>query len=310
MGKRGKNNDSRDQYQKRADDIWKIFTIVPTPSKDLEDRIVSSSIAQGSDRETSVSYSFSWVYRIAAVLVLLIGAGIALYYTSHQDVIRITELREETVHYATNRGETKEIHLTNHIYVQLNAETELRAVAGSDESTPRLVYLNGEAYFNVMGIPRGFEVVTDAGVVQVIGTSFNVLARENRVEVAVEKGVVALRGLPDEQVETVVQIPAGHKSIKGKNAPALIPMPVQIESYLSWRRGRFVFDQTPLSDVIRNLERTYNVRIDLRGQDIEDIRVTGEFGREPLMQILNEICWSANLRYRQEEDTFILYLPE
>jgi len=265
--------------------------------------------AEMENQDSGRSGSFAWIYRAAAVILLLFGVGL-WYFVTQDDVTDITSIRYESVLYNTERGETKEIHITDHIYVQLNAETELSVMPYDDKLAPRLVYLNGEAYFNVTEVSEGFEVKTDAGVVRVIGTAFTIRAREDEVDVAVEKGLVSLHGLADEDIETTVQIPAGYRSVKQRNSPALDPVPIDINKFLSWRTGEFVFEQTPLSDVIINLERAYNVRIDLQDRSLDDIRVTGEFGQEPLMQILNEICWSANLRYRQEDDVFILYKPD
>jgi transmembrane sensor len=309
MKKWGKNSDSKNQFQEQANALWRFLDSVPQPSEDLERRILSDSI-QTSGVVRGTRTSFSWIYRAAAAIFVLIGAGIWYYYSSTDDVIYLTDSTYESVLYQTTPGERIEIHLTEHIYIQLNTATELRVLSDENKSTPGLVYLSGEAYFNVTRALDGFTVLTDAGIVQLVGTSFNVRARGDEIEVAVESGMIALRGLPEEDIDTVVQVPAGHKSTKYKNTPALEPLPIDIEKYLSWRKGRFVFVQTPLSDVVRNLERAYNVRIDIRGQTVEDIRVTGEFGQEPLMQILNEICWSANLRYRQEEDIYILYQPD
>ncbi len=309
MTKRGQNSDSKHQIKKRTDAVWHIFNTVPHPSDDLERKILSESTdIQGRDVDRNIA--FSWIFRAAAAFLLLIGAGVIYFYTTQNDVTDITSAHYETVLYSTESGEKFELHITDHIYVQLNSETELRVVADDDKIAPRLVFLSGEAYFNLSEAPEGFEIMTDAGVVQVVGTAFNVRAREEEVEVAVESGLVAIRGLPDEDIDTIVRVPAGHKSLKKRNAPAVEPLPVDIDRYLSWRIGRFVFEQTPLSDVIRNLERAYNVRIDLHGTNLDGIRVTGEFGQEPLTQILNEICWSANLRYRQEENIYILYQPD
>ncbi len=309
MTKRGKNSDSKHQNKRQTDAVWHIFNSVPHPSDDLESRILTeTAVSHGRDVDRNIS--FSWIYRAAAAFLVLIGAGVIYFYTTQNDVMDITSVQYDTVLYSTGSGEKYEFHITDHIYVQLNSETDLKVVADDDKIAPGLVFLSGEAYFNVSKAPEGFEVMTDAGVVQVVGTAFNVRANEQEVEVAVESGLVSIRGLPDEDIDTVVRIPAGHKSMKKRNTPAVEPLPVDIEKYLSWRIGRFVFEQTPLSDVIQNLERAYNVRIDLHGTNLEDIRVTGEFGQEPLTQILNEICWSANLRYRREENTYILYQPD
>jgi len=308
MAKKVENKESREQYQQRYNFVWRILGSVPKHSEDIEERILSETTGSAPEYRDA-SGSFSWIYRAAAVILLLFGLG-TWYYISLDDVTDITSIEYESINYVTERGEITELHITDHIYVQLNAETELQVMPAQDGKGPRLVYLQGEAYFNLSGVSEGFEVKTDAGVVQVLGTAFNVRARGDEVDVAVESGLVSLRGLSDEDIDTVVQVPAGYRSMKQKNTPAIEPFPIDINKFLSWRKGQFVFEQTPLSDVILNLERAYNVRIDLQDRTLDDIRVTGEFGQEPLIQILNEICWSANLRYRQEENIYILYQPD
>lgn len=306
---RGKNNDSNDAFKKQNEALWYIFNSVPRPSDDLESRIISVSTKLENKSKPRIT-SISRIYRAAAAIILLIGAGLLYYYIIDSDVTYITEASREAVIYNTEHDQIIDIHLSDHIYIQLNSQSELQVLSYDDKLAPRLVFLEGEAYFNIDKAQEGFEIITEAGVVQVMGTAFNVRVKDEEVEVAVASGVVALRGLPEEDTDTVVKIPAGHKSLKKRNAPAIEPLPIDVELYLLWRRDRFVFEQTPLYDVLRNLERAYNVRIDLYSKDLGEIRVTGEFGREPLMQILNEICWSANLRYRQVDETYILYQPD
>jgi transmembrane sensor len=308
MAQRGKYNTPRERSRSDFDRIRHILENVPQPSDDLEQRIINA--AKRTNPTENRQSAPAWLLRSAAALLLMIGAGIWVYYSSVDDAGEITSVTMEPARYTTERGEIIEMHLTDEMYVQLNAETELRVLSRAHDATPKLVYLSGEAYFNISRAPEGFEVITKAGLIQVIGTAFNVRAREDEVEVAVASGLIALRGLPEEDIDTVVQVPAGHRSVKQRNTPALLPLPVDIDNYLSWRKGRFVFEQTPLYEVIRNLERAYNVQIDLHDTELGTIRVTGEFGQEPLTRILNDICWSANLRFRQDDDKYILYQPD
>ncbi len=304
----------------RQEQVWQILHTVQEPSDRFEDRIISQVTGVTSSRQSEVAGNqpdFSWIYKAAAVLLLAIGVALWYFLTPETRVEKLAIedlIQGSEITYIAASGETRDVRLSAHIHVQLNTETELRVLnhpsQTDPERTPRLVYLKGEAYFNVKSADEGFEVVTDAGIIRVVGTSFNVRARGNRVEVSVESGTVALRGLPDETNVEEVQIPQGFMSRKERQLPAIHPLPVDLHRVLSWRGERIVFEQTPLTDVIEDLNRTYNVLIVLRDKDLERIRVTGEFGREPLTQILNEICWSANIRYQQEEDRFVLYQPD
>jgi ferric-dicitrate binding protein FerR (iron transport regulator) len=319
MKKNGRNTGKRRDFHPSAESVWHLFDNVPPPSDDLESRIITHvmQITPVSVKTGTVKRSYTWVYRIAAMLLVAAGVSFWALYLNETKMppVSISEaIQSAHVVFSTARGETEEFNLTENIYIQLNTESELRVLTENHSALPssakRLVYLKGEGYFNVNTADEGFEVITDAGVIGVIGTSFNVLARNDQVEVTVESGVVSLRGFPEDDIRDEVRIPSGHMSRKSRNLPALKPLPVEVSEYISWREGRFVFDQTPLSDVIKNLQRAYNVRIDLRDANLASIPVTGKFGQEPLVQILNEICWSANLRYLQEENRFIVYQPD
>jgi ferric-dicitrate binding protein FerR (iron transport regulator) len=142
---------------------------------------------------------------------------------------------------------------------RLNKHSSLRWDPEQFDAEERVVYLTGEAFFNVSPNPaRPFRVVAGSAEVQVLGTSFNLRAypTEQETEVAVMTGQVAFTGA-GQRLELAASQCARHRS---GEKPQLAAMPVV--NAVAWQTGELVFKNTPLPQVIVQLERFYDVQID------------------------------------------------
>ena len=84
---------------------------------------------------------------------------------------------------------------------------------------------------------------------------------------------------------------------------------VDIAHYTSWRNGIYYFRALPLKEIVKQLERIFNVNICITSSNIEDIILTGDFLRgENLEQILRVITADKRLKYRIEE--YMIYIDE
>jgi transmembrane sensor len=107
---------------------------------------------------------------------------------------------------ATNKREIKKVELPDHSVVWLNNNSELSFDPKLNQSKVRSVTLRGEAYFEVQANPqKPFRIETPHGLIEVLGTSFNVraLKTEPQTEVQVMSGRVALmgKGKNDQRIE-------------------------------------------------------------------------------------------------------------
>ena len=66
------------------------------------------------------------------------------------------------------------------------------------------------------------------------------------------------------------------------------------------------FDETPLSDVIRQLERQFNIHIQLSDKTLSKCLLTADFNNQPLPVILESMCASLDVTYTFSGDTLIL----
>ncbi len=162
--------------------------------------------------------------------------------------------------------------------VTLNAGS-LLSYNSNDWSAARDITLKGEAFFEVT---KGstFTVNTDLGKVTVLGTSFNVYNRDNDLSVACFTGSVQV----DMNNEQVVLTP-GQKATIDTQSGRLHVQDFNPQLSATWRIGEFYFDAVELTKVIRELERQFNIKIEVDG-DISDRFYTGFFSTQNLAEAL------------------------
>jgi len=150
----------------------------------------------------------------------------------------------------------------------LDDGTQVKLDAGSNFKYPakftgknREVLLAGEGYFEVPSSNNNpFYVNTDYAEIKVLGTKFNIRAWEetNKVKVAVANGKVSLRPL-NSNPQTAVLINQGQLSILSKDGLPSKPIEVNINEHLKWMDRNMSFYNTPLQEILLQLERWYDI---------------------------------------------------
>ncbi|WP_420385529.1 FecR family protein [Roseivirga sp.] len=195
----------------------------------------------------------NWIIGIAASFILAIGAFFILNQNSKQLTI------------STSIAEVQTVNLPDGSIAYLNAESSISFPEKGWDSN-RAVKLIGEAFFEVK---RGesFSVVTDNGIVQVLGTSFNVRSRADLMQVACKTGKVRVSNLEenDEQIITP------GLAVVVENNQVSLPVETRLDRIDSWRNGQYDYESTPLQDVLDEVKRIYNVEIE---HDFSDSELT------------------------------------
>jgi transmembrane sensor len=124
--------------------------------------------------------------------------------------------------------------------------------------------------------------------------------------VTVREGRVVLRvvQLPK---ETAVELAANQMSLcRNRNKPEA-PKIVDANHLLGWLEGKIVFDQTSLTEVIAELQRVYNVSIELSNPALGQNTITGSFHNKPIESVLASICLTLNLQFSRQADKFVIF---
>lgn len=254
-------------YAKSKDDVWATLNDV---LEDKPEEIVAP------EKEAKI-IRMNWVsMSIAASMVLMLSYGLfARFYTKTIQV----EAGEFTSHTLPDGSQ-----------VHLNAVSTIR-YAPYWWKFNRKVTLEGEAFFEVEKGER-FSVHSNLGITEVLGTKFNIYARELDYVVYCETGRV---GVSNQYSEQVVLLPGQFVKL---NIEALEKETAASEKevILSWRNNEFNYNTTPMSKVFADLERQYDITIELAEDGFAIEGYTGtmtrpETAEEALDAILGVYNW-------------------
>ena len=183
--------------------------------------------------------------------------------------------------------------------VELNGSTALRYRPGRFGSD-RKVHLAGEAFFYVEK-GSAFRVHSGWGSVEVLGTTFNVYARDDNFAVDCFSGRVAV-SLESGGIRT--ELMPGRGASLDTKAGELIVYDFKKEEKAAWRQRMIYYDNEALSQVFDTLGELFGVTV-IAPPDAGDRKVTGFFPARNLEEALREVAWPAGLAYEIRKDTVI-----
>lgn len=188
--------------------------------------------------------------------------------------------------YSTRAGEQKQITLTDGSSVFLNTDTAI-AVAWTDNRRT-IMLRQGQAEFKVApNADRPFVVVAGATSVRALGTVFEVYREASgRVDVTVYEHAVnvSLENNPD----SLATVHEGERLAYTGHGQLPPPRQVNINHSKAWQRGKLIFHDQPLADVVANLNRYSQAKIVLADSTVGKMRVSGVFPTDTLAAI-NEL---------------------
>ncbi|GAA3562192.1 FecR family protein [Snuella lapsa] len=210
-----------------------------------------------------------------------------------------------SVHFTTKRGDRKEIYLPDGSKIVLNAESQLIYPKEFNDSL-REVTLIGEAFFDIKrNIYKPFIVNSNNLKIKVLGTSFNVKSYDGdkKIETTLVTGKVEL--IKDE--ETPIVLAPSQKAVFYKKENKLEIEKVYSHDVVAWKDGRLIFNKTPLQDVVVDLERKYNVKININSQKLLDYEYTGTFDNLSINEVLKVLTISSPIKYAIENKEIKLW---
>ena len=195
----------------------------------------------------------------------------------------------------TQKGETRQLTLPDGSVVMLSYASELRYPSAFSDSVRRVVLI-GEAQFSVKKSPdQPFVVETTASQTRVLGTVFDVkeYPGEGYTSLLVTEGKVRFTNKISPKSELVTAGMSG--LIKGKQLSTRAVSGA--EAQVSWLSNALRFDDVPLAQVTRELERRYNVSISIRTEALQNQRYTGAFQNASLNAVLGSLSVAVGFRY-------------
>lgn len=177
------------------------------------------------------------------------------------------------------RGGEFKITLEDSTEVWLNSESML-IYPEAFQSSERRVKLSGEAYFSVKkDTNRPFFVETDRQVVKVYGTLFNIRAYSDDpyIYTTLEKGSISISRIENPSGEVLIS--PGHQALFNRKDMKVDMRVVDPKAITGWRHGRFVFEEQPLANIMRDLCRWYDFKYEFTDEGLKDTVFMGSIPR-------------------------------
>lgn len=177
------------------------------------------------------------------------------------------------------RGREFKIVLEDSTVVWLNSESTL-CYPEKFAANSRRVSVTGEAYFEVHHEKnRPFIVDIGGEMIKVYGTTFNVRGYkdEEAILTTLETGKISISDIQNRDAELFLY--PGHQARFDKATSEVRMKEVDTEIVTGWRQGKFVFEETPLSTIMRDLSRWYDFNYEFAEEDLKNIIFMGSVSR-------------------------------
>lgn len=182
--------------------------------------------------------------------------------------------------------------------VWLNSDTKIR-FPNIFPNKSRIVYLEGEAYFEVKhNKNKPFVVKTINSNVEVLGTKFNIKAykEESKIYTTLAEGSVRFTG---KNAENSCILKPNEQSVYDIDGEMLNKHHVYANTYTAWTRGRFAFENEKLEEILTQLGRWYDVEIFYLNQETKEYRFTGDLMRyNSISTILEMLEVTYNVKFK------------
>jgi len=285
------------------------------------DKEATSDVCSDIRKKIKPGLSYKTIFMKAAAIVVLpitIFAGYQ-YYSYSKKLVQVEQSyitakaeipvqSRVTMNYEVNPGVKGLVELPDGSKVWLNSCSNLKCPDKFD-STFRMVELSGEGYFKVVSNKEWpMYVKTSKGItVKVTGTEFNLSSYDNDdvLKFTLVSGAVTLIRESNKQEIAVnaleeIVIPDNSR-LKGKRGQA------DIHLNTSWKDGYLIFENTPLEEVVKKMERWYGVSFIAKDPELLKYNFTANFKSESITQVLELLKITSNIGYSIKDSRVTLF---
>lgn len=271
----------------------------------LFNAIILSGRLKRMERQTTKkkNYFIREFLKIASVVVITVGVTAALFSVGKdRDDVNVA-MQTITV----PAGQRVNLDLPDGSNVWLNAGTTMKYPV-SFMKGKREVILNGEAYFEVAHNEKSpFVVRTHAMDIEVLGTKFNVEAYSKKAvfEASLMQGKIRVKS-PHNEKTAVVLLPNYKTTLKDGR---LVVSKIDDYNVYRWKEGLYCFKSKRFTQIMEDLERYYDLKIQVDKKSIESVALTGKFrisdGLDYALRVLQK---DVAFTYRRDKDNDVIYI--
>ena len=242
-------------------------------------------------------------YRVAAILILAFSVTLGL--------LKVLDRPQPVVTYAEKmsaKGEKKSLLLADGTKVILNSDTKL-IIPSNFNKEERIIEMEGEGFFEVAHNPKSpFTVHVDLLRIKVLGTKFNVKAyKEETSFVTLAEGKVEV--ITDDDEQKVTMKPNQQVSYS-KEYGLAVDKDINTDVVKSWILGEAAYQNKRLDEITDDLERKFDVHIDIRDRELSSEIFTCRFKESATIdQVLTLLKETRKLDYKIRGTQIEIYKP-
>jgi len=234
-----------------------------------------------------IKFKSTYLLRIAAAVIILT----TLTFTGKY-IISNHFLSPKSVIATLSVEKNKIVELSDGSFITLNRDSKV-SFPDKFNTRRRKVKLTGEAFFEISpDANRPFIIDAGNGKVTVLGTSFNVITNnsKNEVEVLVASGKVLVES--KDGTRSLTLEPGKLGVINNNTSSSMINTDI---NYLAWNTEILTYEGTRLEDVFSDLQRAYNISVEVYNNDILNRQLTSKFDNESAETIIRKMVFTIFL---------------
>ncbi|RRB00948.1 FecR family protein [Larkinella rosea] len=245
-----------------------------------------------------IGQRWGWV-AAAAIGVVLLAVGSLFFYQ------RFTTPEPISLH--TDFGQTRRVVLPDQSVVTMNGNTTIRYVENWRTDTPREVWVEGEAFFEVVHTKnhQRFQVHLPGQMnVVVLGTRFNVYTRQTKTKVVLNEGHIQMR--VSDNPNNHLDMKPGEMFFADSQTNAYYKKTVNAVAQSSWRTNKLIFEGTTLAEIAQLLKETYGLDVEIRDRELQQQKVTGTIPGKDVNTILKGLSGLFDLKITRKANHIVI----
>ncbi|GHU57739.1 iron dicitrate transporter FecR [Bacteroidia bacterium] len=283
-------------WSEALDDIWNHS--FGTMCEETDQRILNFI-----NEATKPRYTLPWreFMRIAVCIAIISSSMIALHFWKENQYLT----KYEDMIIEVDKGQKSDVILPDGTKVFLNSDSQLKY--GKDfNGKVRKVSLVGEAFFEVFKDSSSPFMVEVGGLeIQAFGTSFNIKAYpdEDVISTYLKTGIIEVKS-DKENIRLVTGESVVFKLSKGEMYKE---GKVNNRFYLAWLADEMFFENILFTDLLKELERHYNVHFIIESENLNTISFNGTLRNSSLQSTLDALAITSGIRYQTTPNGIELY---
>lgn len=295
--------------------------IIKTKLASYDTAIAESSAKAPKEKKSRLGRIARLALASAAALALIVSVLSNLYLAGKVrdarenplEVLKVLDgesLRDmRSIVYHTEKGVRSRVVLPDGSVVVLNSDSRL-TVPESFSGNYRECDFSGEAYFDVVPNKDFPMIVSTAnGVIEVLGTKFNLrsYASDGATSATLISGKIKIKAAGDKYSDRyMMELKPKETAILRDGRAIKHIVNADTVRATAWKDGRLIFDATPMSQVISELERWHGCNFVVRDSSVLNYNITAKFESKSVLEIMDMIRFCSPVDFRMANDTVYL----